>query len=201
MPGYAGPHLRFTEYHLDSLPEMEPFDEVLNHQVYALEEERLLWEATISDYRRNGPRDLRDLTEGILVHEQGTAYESDPMPPETNPPDFEDAEREHIRFWETPGERSHAFFFFQAALDNLAEIEETHRRVMEKGKRVLEVRALCSTLMLATLTEFTTGGPVSGGENRKSSCITSGARKASLIYPLSFNCYHVETLGDVWLPN
>lgn len=53
---------------------MEPFDEVLNHQVYALEEERMAWEKTISEYRRNGPVDLRQLTQGMLQHEQAIEY-------------------------------------------------------------------------------------------------------------------------------
>lgn len=53
---------------------MEPFDEVLNHQVYALEEERMAWEKTVSEYRRNGPVDLRQLTQGMLKHEQAIEY-------------------------------------------------------------------------------------------------------------------------------
>lgn len=116
---------------------MEPFDEVLNHQVWALEEERLAWEATISEYRRNGPKDLRHLTEGILVHEQGTEYQSDAKPPENAEIDF-DVEREDIQMGETNA-ISDAFFSRVAVLDNLEEIAETHRRVMEQGKRILEV--------------------------------------------------------------
>lgn len=53
---------------------MEPFDEVLNHQVYALEEERMAWEKTISEYRRNSPNDIRQLTEGLFDHEQAIEY-------------------------------------------------------------------------------------------------------------------------------
>jgi len=54
--------------------DMEPFDEVLNHQVYALEEERMAWEKTISEYRRNSPNDIRQLTEGLFDHEQAIEY-------------------------------------------------------------------------------------------------------------------------------
>lgn len=68
---------------------MEPFDEVLNHQVYALDEERLAWEATIAEYRRNGPEDLKRLMDGILTHERGQEYQSNPNPPKTTEMDFE----------------------------------------------------------------------------------------------------------------
>lgn len=53
---------------------MEPFDELLNHQVYALEEERMAWEKTIGEHRRNGPSDVRTLMEGMLIHERGIEY-------------------------------------------------------------------------------------------------------------------------------
>lgn len=59
---------------------MEPFDEVLNHQVYALEEERMAWEKTISEYRRNGPIDIRQLTEGMFNHERAIEYQSSTDP-------------------------------------------------------------------------------------------------------------------------
>lgn len=57
---------------------MEPFDELLNHQVYALEEERMAWEKTIGEYRRNGPSDVRTLMEGMLNHERGIEYRHSP---------------------------------------------------------------------------------------------------------------------------
>lgn len=54
---------------------MEPFDEVLNHQVWALESEMLAWEKTISDRRRTVPTGVRDMLTGLLNHERSTEYE------------------------------------------------------------------------------------------------------------------------------
>jgi hypothetical protein len=68
---------------------MEPFDEVLNHQVYALEEERMAWEATISAYRRNGAKDLRTLTEGMLAQEKRLEYHPDILMIDDSDLDFE----------------------------------------------------------------------------------------------------------------
>lgn len=112
--------------------DMEPFDEILNHQVYALEEERMAWEKTISEYRRTGPTDIRQLTEGMFGHERAIEYQSSTSSavedPETN------FERERPRLPNTP-----LLTFLAAALPNLAEITATHARTLEQNKSVLEV--------------------------------------------------------------
>jgi len=97
--------------------DMEPFDEVLNHQVYALEEERMAWEKTISEYRRHSPNDIRRLTEGLFDHEQAIEYRGSIGPSVTEDLDVNS----------------------ETTLPNLAEITATHARALSQNRSVLEV--------------------------------------------------------------
>lgn len=117
------------------LKEMEPFDEVLNHQVYALEEERMAWEKTIGDRRRVVPGGVREMMESLITHERGTEYQHDV--PLSSIDDLDvDLRREHSV--SLAGSRF-SFLDVLAALPNLPEISATHARAITQNRRVLEV--------------------------------------------------------------
>jgi hypothetical protein len=52
------------------LLDMEPFDERLNLNVWALDHERHAWDGRLAELRRNGPQKLREITEEVLQSER-----------------------------------------------------------------------------------------------------------------------------------
>lgn len=116
---------------------MEPFDEVLNHQVYALEEERMAWEKTIGDRRRMVPGDVREMMESLLTHERGTEYQHDVPLGSMDELDFALRREQYVHLAASVSSLSQ--LDIAAALPNLPEISATHARAIEQNRRVLEV--------------------------------------------------------------
>ncbi|KAF8321623.1 hypothetical protein DL93DRAFT_2163228 [Clavulina sp. PMI_390] len=105
--------------------DMEPFDDVLNHDVYALEEERMRWEETISAYRRNAPGELREMTEGMLSYENEMEYEG--RGPEAVLRDNEeDDDNQDDKDMDIK------------PLANLGDVKATHARTLQQTRRILE---------------------------------------------------------------
>jgi len=54
---------------------MEPFDERLNLNVWALDHERHAWDGRLAELRRNGSQKLREITEEVLQSERTAEYQ------------------------------------------------------------------------------------------------------------------------------
>ncbi|KAF8343958.1 uncharacterized protein EI90DRAFT_3027677 [Cantharellus anzutake] len=118
--------------------DMEPYDEALNVTVWAMDNERLAYDHAVSEKRRRIPREVRDLTDGILAHERSAEVQ---VPGR----DFWDEERMEVDF--------------KPLLSNLAEIVETHQVALDIGEGVKlkgPILAVRAQRALEVVTEMST---------------------------------------------
>jgi hypothetical protein len=53
----------------------EPWDEALDRRIWALSEERFMWDKTITERRRKAPLEIQNLMEDLMVRQQLAEFE------------------------------------------------------------------------------------------------------------------------------
>jgi len=79
----AKPNLRVDGHNFEDYVEnvsSEPFDEILDRRIWSLNAERIAWDKTLSDRRRNGPLQVQALVEEFLAA-QDDATQTHPLDP------------------------------------------------------------------------------------------------------------------------